>query len=166
MEPQQVRHNLACAHTHTFGYLIFFIPFNFISWRLITLQYCSGFCHTLTWISHGVTCVPHPNPPSRLPPHPIPLGLPSALVSCIQPGLVVCFTLDSILDLLIQKKGEGDYSFCEISLLLLVLSYIWFIGNEARVLKDASYGVLVVLRISNTVWMNFSAGHKSLHSPD
>ena len=22
-------------------------------WRLITLQYCSDFCHTLTWISHG-----------------------------------------------------------------------------------------------------------------
>ena len=21
---------------------------SFISWRLITLQYCSGFCHTLT----------------------------------------------------------------------------------------------------------------------
>ena len=33
--------------------LFFFFPFIFISWRLITLQYCSGFCHTLTWISHG-----------------------------------------------------------------------------------------------------------------
>ena len=32
-----------------------FFSFIFISWRLITLQYCSGFCHTLTWISHGVT---------------------------------------------------------------------------------------------------------------
>ena len=40
--------------------------FIFISQRLITLQYCSGFCHTLTWISHGFTCVPHPNPPSHL----------------------------------------------------------------------------------------------------
>jgi len=36
------------------------------------------FCHTLTWISHGYTCVPHPEPPSHLPPHPIPLGHPSA----------------------------------------------------------------------------------------
>ena len=27
----------------------------FISWRLITLQYCSGFCHTLTRISPGFT---------------------------------------------------------------------------------------------------------------
>ena len=26
----------------------FFFSFIFISWRLITLQYCSGFCHTLT----------------------------------------------------------------------------------------------------------------------
>ena len=26
--------------------IFFFIPFIFISWRLITLQYCSGFCHT------------------------------------------------------------------------------------------------------------------------
>ena len=35
----------------------FFLSFIFISWRLITLQYCSGFCHTLTRISHGFTCV-------------------------------------------------------------------------------------------------------------
>ena len=56
----------------------FFPTFIFISWRLITLQYWSGFCHTLTWISHGFTCIPHPNPPSHLPLHPIPLGLPSA----------------------------------------------------------------------------------------
>ena len=53
----------------------FFPPF--ISWRLITLQYCSGFCHTLTWISHGFTCIPHPDHPSHLPLHPVPLGLPS-----------------------------------------------------------------------------------------
>ena len=46
--------------------------------RLITLQYCGGFFHTLTWISHGYTCVPHPEPPSHLPPHPIPQGHPSA----------------------------------------------------------------------------------------
>ena len=55
-----------------------FPPIIFISWRLITLQYCSGFCHTLTWISHGFTCVPHPEPRSHLSPHPTPLGRPSA----------------------------------------------------------------------------------------
>ena len=65
-------------------FLSFFFSFIFISWRLITLQYCSGFCHTLTWISHGFTCIPHPDPPSHLPLHPIPLGLPSA------PGTSTC----------------------------------------------------------------------------
>ena len=39
-----------------FSCLFFFFSFIFISWRLITSQRCSGFCHTLTWISHGVTC--------------------------------------------------------------------------------------------------------------
>ena len=63
---------------HCAGDYFIFFPFIFISWRLITLQYCSGFCHTLTWISHGFTCVPHADPPSHLPLHPIPLGLPSA----------------------------------------------------------------------------------------
>ena len=58
--------------------LDFFFPFIFISWRLITLQYYSSFCHTLTWISHGFTCIPHPDPPSHPPLYPIPLGLPSA----------------------------------------------------------------------------------------
>ena len=64
----------------------FFFSFIFIIWRLITLQFCSGFCHTLTWISHGFTCIPHPDPPSHLPLHRIPLGLPSA------PGLSTCLT--------------------------------------------------------------------------
>ena len=45
-----------------FFFLIFF-SFIFISWRLITSQHCSGFGHTLTWVSHEVTCIPHPDPP-------------------------------------------------------------------------------------------------------
>ena len=47
---------------------IAFSKFIYFNWRLIILQYCSGFCHILTWISHGHTSVPHP----------IPLGYPSA----------------------------------------------------------------------------------------
>ena len=54
---------------------LFFFLFN---WRLITLQCCGGFCHTFTCIRHGCTCVPHPDPPSHLPPRPIPQGYPSA----------------------------------------------------------------------------------------
>ena len=30
----------------------------YFNWRIITLQYCDGFWHTLTWNSHGCTCVP------------------------------------------------------------------------------------------------------------
>ena len=74
-----------CFFTFTlFYFILIFFPFIFISWRLITLQYCSVFCHTLTWISHGFTFIPHPDPPSHLPLHPIPLCLPSA------PGLSTC----------------------------------------------------------------------------
>ena len=61
-----------------FNIYLFFI---YISWRLITLKYCSGFCHTLTWISHGFTCVPHPDPPSCLPPPSHPSGS-SQCTSC------------------------------------------------------------------------------------
>ena len=54
-----------------------FFFFNF-NWRLITSQYCGGFCYTFTWISHGCTCVPHPEPPFHLPSYPTPQGRPSA----------------------------------------------------------------------------------------
>ena len=40
-----------------FFWIFFFIYFYFL--------YCSGFCHTLKWNSHGFTCVPHPDPPSH-----------------------------------------------------------------------------------------------------
>ena len=59
-------------------HLSFLKKFIYFNWRLITLQYCSGFYHTLTWISHGFTCIPHPEPPSHLPPHSTPQGHPSA----------------------------------------------------------------------------------------
>ena len=58
---------------YNFISLQIFFSFIFISWRLISLQYCSGFCHTLTWFSYGFTCIPHPDPPSHLPLYPIPL---------------------------------------------------------------------------------------------
>ena len=65
------------------GFILFIY---FIFSRLTILFYLFIFyftilywcCHTLAWIHHGCTCVPHPEPPSHLPPHPIPLGHPSA----------------------------------------------------------------------------------------
>ena len=51
--------------------------FIYFNWSLITLQYCIGFA-THQHDRHGCTCVPHPEPPSYLPPRTIPLGHPSA----------------------------------------------------------------------------------------
>ena len=51
-----------------FSFVLFIYYFTILYW----------FCHTLTWIHHGCIWVPHPEPPSHLPPHPIPLGHPSA----------------------------------------------------------------------------------------
>ena len=78
-------HKISFYMALAFWNFSFFFTFIFISWRLITLQYCSGFCHTLIWISHGLACIPHSDPTSHLPPHPIPLGLPRApaLSTCI-----------------------------------------------------------------------------------
>ena len=62
----------------SFGSSVFsFFKFICFNWRLITLQYCSGFCHTLTRISNECTCIPHSEPRSHLPPNPIPQGHPS-----------------------------------------------------------------------------------------
>ena len=59
-------------------WILFFFLMYLFNWSLVTLQYCSGFCQTSTWISHRCTCVPQPEPPSHLLPHPIPEGHPSA----------------------------------------------------------------------------------------
>ena len=69
----------------------------YFNWRLITLQYCGGFCHTFTWISHGCTCVPHPDPPSPSQPSgSSQCTRPEHPVSCIKHGLVIYFTYDII----------------------------------------------------------------------
>ena len=44
------------------------------NWRIITLQYYDGLCHTSTWISHRYTCPLPPEPLSHLPPYPVPPG--------------------------------------------------------------------------------------------
>ena len=89
---------MKCFFSCIISFFFFYLCIYF-NWRLITLQYCSGFCHTLTWISHACTCVPHPEPPSQLPPHPIPQGHPSApalsTFPWIEPGLTICSTYDN-----------------------------------------------------------------------
>jgi len=96
--PQVTSHGKSSSTANLYFLFFKFIYFN---WRLITLQYCSGFCHTLTWISHGCTCVPHPEPPLPSPSRSHPSGSsqctgPEPAVSCIEPGLAICFTYDNI----------------------------------------------------------------------
>ena len=60
------------------GFLFFFSFFfsSFMTWFFFF--FCSEFCHTLKWKGLGFTCLPHPDPPSHLPPHPLPQGPPRA----------------------------------------------------------------------------------------
>ena len=77
-----------------------FFLFIFLSWRLITLQYFSGFA--IHW--HESAMDLHVFPIPILPPASLPITSlwvfpvhqPWAFVSCIQPVLVICFTLENI----------------------------------------------------------------------
>ena len=51
--------------------IFFFLIFIFTIFYFTILYW---FCHTLTWIHHGCTCIPKHESPSHLPPHNISLG--------------------------------------------------------------------------------------------
>ena len=75
--------------------------FIYLNWRIITLQYCAGFCHISVWISYRHTFVPsilYPLlPPSPL--HPSRLSQNTSfgyLVSYIKLPLAICFTYGNI----------------------------------------------------------------------
>ena len=58
---------------HSFLFFLIFLIFTLF---YFTILY--WFCHTLTWLHHGCTWVPNPEPPSHLPPHIISLDHPRA----------------------------------------------------------------------------------------
>ena len=64
------------SNDNSLGTFIYLFIFIIIIFCYFTILY--WFCHTSTCIHHGYTRVPHPEPPSHLPSHTIPLGHPSA----------------------------------------------------------------------------------------
>ena len=61
------RRTLADAFSHSFPFLFQFC----FNWRIITVQYCDGFCHTSIWVGHTYKCVPLIlNPPPTSSPDP------------------------------------------------------------------------------------------------
>ena len=60
-----------------FFFFLSFIPV-FFFFLFFFFLICSEFCHTLKWNVLECTCLPHPDPPSHLPLHPLPPGLPRA----------------------------------------------------------------------------------------
>ena len=94
---RQVRYICVVASPCLFN--SFFLSFFFfLEDNYFTILY--WLCHTLTWIRHRCTCVPHPEPllhPS--PSHPSgssQCASPEHLVSCIEPGQAIRFTYDNI----------------------------------------------------------------------
>ena len=61
-------HHIMLSSVFSHFFFFFFFYFKILYW----------FCHTSTCIRHGCTRVPHPELPSHLPSHTIPLGYPSA----------------------------------------------------------------------------------------
>jgi len=127
---------------HSISFFNLFIYFN---WRLIILQYCGGFCHTLTWISHGCTCVLRPEPASHLPPHPIPLSCPSSLASSalfhasnlhwssISHMVIYMFSF-----LFLENSGNSGLCAFVLNLRKLVMTCLLLKKWESEILRDIS----------------------------
>ena len=82
-------------------FYLFIFSFIFITWRLIICSIVVVFATHWHESAMDLLVFPIPIPPSTSLSIPslwvFPVHQPWALVSCIQPGLVVCFTCDSIL---------------------------------------------------------------------
>ena len=99
------------------------------------------FRHALTWLHHGCTRVPHPEPPSTLPPYTIPLGYPSTPApSILYPASNLDWRLVSYMILYMfqchSPKSSHPLLEIELSLLFNMLSrlVITFLPRSKRLL--------------------------------
>ena len=111
-------------------------------------------------------------PPASLPTRSLwvfPMHQPWALISCIQPGLAICFTLDSILVSMLFSHNippspsptESKSLFCT-SVRRHILIYIWFLGfrgldcvhGTIKITENTGKAVLALLSFWESVHMN------------
>ena len=100
-----------------FFYICLFFSFIFIIWMFINLQYCSGFA--IHWRESAMDLhvfrIPIPFPSLRV----ITVQQPWVLVSCIQPRLVICFTIDSVVvSVLFSQNIPQSLKVCSVHLCL------------------------------------------------
>ena len=76
------------------------------------------FCHRSTWIHHGYTRVPNPEPPSHLPPHNIPLGHPSSPAPSILYHLILLDLVLVVIQHFFHLHKEGIWNDCYSSTLV------------------------------------------------
>ena len=137
---QQVKHFFIYFFEFYF-FLIF--SFIFISWRLITLPYCSGFA--IHWHESAMDLHVFPIPSLWV----FPVHRPWALVSCMQPGLVISFTLDTILvSMLLSQNIPPWPSPTESKSLFYVSFSVLHIGLSLRSFKIP----YICVSKSNILW--------------
>ena len=90
---------LCCSDYCSFVINLFF--FNIFNWRIIALQYCAGFCHTSTWISHRYRHVPslvnlHSPPTPSCPSRSSQSTRLNSLLSQSKFPLVTCFAYGNV----------------------------------------------------------------------
>ena len=95
----------------------------YFNWRIITLQYCGSFCHTLTWIGHRYTwpLILNP-PPTFLPTHPSGLSQSTSFecpATCFELALIIYVTYGNI-HVSKKKKEKHGISMKEINQVVLI----------------------------------------------